>query len=107
MGTLLRIGLLNLRRDRVALALAFVLPILFFSIFATVFGGQGDATTNRIRVAVVDEDHSELSARLVEGLRKETGLRARTTADESGAGAALDRAAGERSCATATCPSLW
>ena len=96
MGTLLKIGLLNLRRDRVALALVFALPILFFSIFATVFGGQGDPTTNRIRVAVVDEDHSELSARLVEGLRKETGLRVRTAADESGAGPALDRAAGER-----------
>ena len=41
MGTLLRIGWLNLRRDRVALALVFALPILFFSIFATVFGGQG------------------------------------------------------------------
>jgi ABC-2 type transport system permease protein len=94
--TLLRIGWLNLRRDRVALALVFALPILFFSIFASVFGGQGDATTNRIRVAVVDEDHSELSARFVEGLRKETALRVRTTADEAGAGPALDRAAGER-----------
>ncbi len=96
MGTLLRIGWLNLRRDRVALALVFALPILFFSIFATVFGGQGDTTTSRIRVAVVDEDRSELSARLVEGLRKETGLRVRTTDDETGAGPALDRAAGER-----------
>ncbi len=96
MGTLLKIGLLNLRRDRVALALVFALPILFFSIFATVFGGQGDATTTRIRVAVVDEDRSELSVRLVEGLRKETGLRVRTTKDETGAGPALDRAAGER-----------
>jgi ABC-2 type transport system permease protein len=96
MGTLLKVGLLNLRRDRVALALVFALPILFFSIFATVFGGQGDATTMRIRVAVVDEDHSELSVRLVEGLRRETGLRVRTAADESGAGPVLDRAAGER-----------
>jgi len=96
MGTLLRIGWLNLRRDRVALALVFALPILFFSIFATVFGGQGDTATTRIRVAVVDEDRSELSARLADGLRKETGLRVRTTADAAGAGPALDRAAGER-----------
>ena len=43
MGTLLRIGWTNLRRDRVAQALTFLLPIVFFSIFATVFGGQGDA----------------------------------------------------------------
>ena len=66
-ATLLRIGWLNLRRDRVAQALTFVLPIVFFSIFASVFGGQGSGTS-RIRVAVVDEDHSELSARIVAGL---------------------------------------
>ena len=96
MGTLLRIGWLNLRRDRVALALVFALPILFFSIFATVFAGQGDTPTSRIRVGVVDEDHSELSERLVEGLRKESGLRVRTTVDAAGAGPVLDRAAGER-----------
>ena len=96
MGTLLRIGLINLRRDRVAQALTFVLPIVFFSIFATVFGGQRDASTARIRIAVVDEDHSEVSTRLVEGLRTEKSLRARLTADESGTGPSLDRAAAER-----------
>ena len=96
MGTLLRIGLINLRRDRVAQALTFVLPIVFFSIFATVFGGQRDASTARIRIAVVDEDHSEVSTRLVEGLRMEKSLRARLTADESGTGPSLDRAAAER-----------
>jgi ABC-2 type transport system permease protein len=96
MGTLLRIGLINLRRDRVAQALTFVLPIVFFSIFATVFGGQRDASTARIRIAVVDEDRSEVSTRLVEGLRTEKSLRARLTADESGTGPSLDRAAAER-----------
>jgi hypothetical protein len=39
MLTLLRIGWMNLKRDRVAQALTFLLPILFFSIFASVFGG--------------------------------------------------------------------
>jgi ABC-2 type transport system permease protein len=96
MRTLLRIAFINLRRDRVAQALTFILPIVFFSIFATVFGGQQNAATSRIRIAVVDEDHTEVSARLVEGLRKEQGLRARTTADAAETGAALDRAAAER-----------
>ena len=81
--TLLKAGWLNLRRDRVAQALTFILPIVFFSIFASVFGGQGSGTS-RIRVAVVDEDHSELSARIVAGLEKEPGLRVRTD-DETGA----------------------
>jgi ABC-2 type transport system permease protein len=96
MGTLLRVGWINLRRDRVAQALTFVLPIVFFSIFAMVFGGQRDASTARIRIAVVDEDHSEVSARLIEGLRGEKSLRPRTTADETGTGPVLDRPAAER-----------
>ncbi len=96
MGTLLRIGWINLRRDRVAQALTFVLPIVFFSIFASVFGGQGDAQTARIRIAVVDEDHSEFSGRLIAGLQKEKGLRPRTTVDDAGKGPVLDRAAAER-----------
>ena len=96
MGTLLRIAWINLRRDRVAQALTFILPIIFFSIFAKVFGGQGDVSTARIRIAVVDEDHSEVSARLIEGLRNEKSLRTRTTAERTGTGPALDRAAAER-----------
>jgi ABC-2 type transport system permease protein len=96
MGTLLRIGWTNLRRDRVAQALTFVLPIVFFSIFAMVFGSQRNAATARIRIAIVDEDQSEVSARLIEGLRAEPSLRARMTADESDAGPRLDRAAAER-----------
>jgi linearmycin/streptolysin S transport system permease protein len=96
MRTLMRVGWTNLRRDRVAQALTFLLPIVFFSIFATVFGGQRDATTARIRVAVVDEDHSEVSARLIEGLRTEQGVRTQATADASGTGVVLDRAAAER-----------
>jgi ABC-2 type transport system permease protein len=96
MRTLLRIGFINLRRDRVVLAMVFVLPIVFFSIFAVVFGGQQDPATSRIRIAVVDEDRSEVSARIVAGLQNEKGLRARTTADEAGKQPPLDRAAAER-----------
>ena len=96
MGTLLRIGWINLRRDRVAQALTFILPIVFFSIFATVFGGQGDVSTARIRIAVVDEDRTEVSARLIQGLRNEKGLRAQMTTDASGTGTTLDRAGAER-----------
>ena len=53
--TLLRISWTNLKRDRVAQALTFLLPILFFSIFASVFGNQGGNATSRVRIAVVDE----------------------------------------------------
>jgi ABC-2 type transport system permease protein len=94
MWTLIRVGLTNLRRDRVVQALTFLLPIVFFSIFATVFGGRAGGTP-RINVAVVDEDHSDFSQRLTAGLGKESGLRVRATADEKGTGAPLTKAAAE------------
>jgi len=92
--TLVRISWTNLRRDRVVQMLVFVVPIVFFSIFATVFGNQRNGTS-RVSVAVVDEDHSELSQRIVEALQREKALRIRTTAGSDG-GAALDRAAAEK-----------
>jgi ABC-2 type transport system permease protein len=92
MLTLIRIGWTNLKRDRVAQALTFILPILFFSIFATVFGGRGDDPTPRVQIAVVDEDRSEFSTRIVDALRKESALRVRDVAQP----ATLDRPAAER-----------
>ena len=94
-ATLLRVSWINLKRDRVAQALTFLLPILFFSIFASVFGNQGRQSTARVRVALVDEDGSELSRRIVAALGQETGLRVRATIDAQGQGAPLDRAAAE------------
>jgi len=96
MGTLLRIGWINLKRDRVAQALTFLLPVLFFSIFATVFGGQGDTQTTRIRLAAVDEDGTDLSRRILVALQKEPALRVRVTSEDDGSGAALDRGSAER-----------
>jgi ABC-2 type transport system permease protein len=91
--TLIRVGLTNLRRDRVVQALTFLLPIVFFSIFALVFGGRASGTA-RIRVAVVDEDHSDFSRRIAAGLGRESALRIQGTSGESG-DAPLTRAAAE------------
>ena len=77
-ATVMRIALLSLWRDRVAQALSFALPIVFFSIFAAIFGGRGERATPRVEVAVVDEDHSELSGRIVEALGRESTLKLRT-----------------------------
>ena len=65
--------MLALRRDRGALVLSFVLPLAFFSIFATIFGKQND-TTPKVKVILVDEDRSEASRDLVNGLKGETSL---------------------------------
>lgn len=66
-------ALAALRRDRAALALSFVLPLAFFSIFAVIFGGQHD-TVPRIKVIVVDQDHSPASHQLVSGLERDGSL---------------------------------
>ena len=68
---IVRTGLTALRRDRGALALSFILPVAFFTIFAMIFGGRRD-TTPRISVIVVDEDHSRASQQLVKGLSEES-----------------------------------
>jgi ABC-2 type transport system permease protein len=78
-SAIVQTSLTALRRDRGALALSFVLPIVFFTIFAVIFGGRRD-TTPRITVLLVDEDHSVASERLVKGLRGEGSLRVFTRA---------------------------
>jgi len=86
---LLRTAFLNVRRDRVVLAMVFVLPVMFFSIFATVFGNQRDSTS-KIQVAVADLDQSDYSKKIVRALAAEGGLKVRTTEKEDGTGAVLD-----------------
>jgi ABC-2 type transport system permease protein len=90
MRPLLRTAFLNVSRDRIVLALVFVLPVMFFSIFATVFGNQRDGTS-KIRVAVADLDQSDYSKKIVRALAAEGGLQVRTTENAAGTGAVLTR----------------
>jgi ABC-2 type transport system permease protein len=76
--TIVRNGFLALRRDRGAFILTFVLPLAFFSIFALVFGGMDTSATPRVSVIVVDQDHTQVSARLVRGLEEEPSLKVMT-----------------------------
>jgi len=72
--------MVSLRRDRGALALSFILPVVFFSIFAVIFGGRRDSTP-KVKVIVVDSDHSRASERLVKGLQQEEALVVKTRPD--------------------------
>lgn len=69
-----------LRRDRASLALSFVLPIAFFSIFAVIFGSQHD-TVPQVKLIVVDQDHSAASRNLVRALQREGSLAVSTHPD--------------------------
>ena len=99
-GALLRAAWLNMKRDRVAQALTFLLPVLFFSIFAGVFAGNGGDRTPRVGIAVVDEDGSDFSRRIIEGLRRESALRLH----EPPGAPPVDRAAGTRLVTTGDVP---
>src|ERR1700721_1941526 len=74
MLAILQTAFASLRRDRAALALAFILPIGFFTIFAIIFGSMHD-TVPRVRVIIVDQDNSEASKSLVNALLHEDTLR--------------------------------
>ena len=55
------------------MVLSFVLPLAFFSIFATIFGRQHDSTP-KVTLIVVDQDQSQASQALVKGLENESSL---------------------------------
>jgi ABC-2 type transport system permease protein len=103
-GTLVRLSATNVRRDRVVLALTFLLPVMFFSIFATIFGNQRD-TTSKIKVAVVDLEKSPYSTKIVDALKAEGALKVQTAEKEDGTGPDLDRAKAEALVKAGTVPA--
>ena len=69
-----RTALVSLRRDRASLALSFVLPIGFFSIFATIFGGMVQVAVSGQLLAIAEVDRGEIVPRRVFNL---TGIAGR------------------------------
>jgi ABC-2 type transport system permease protein len=83
-STILKINFLNLRRDRAAFMLTFILPIVFFSIFAMIFGRMDrDVRDNRIKIAVADRDQSEMSRKFVSTIERDKQLDVTRATDES------------------------
>jgi ABC-2 type transport system permease protein len=75
--SIIRTGFMNLRRDRGAVMLGFIVPIAFFTIFAGIFGSRKGGT-DPVPMVVVDEDRSEFSRRFVKALQGEAGLQVET-----------------------------
>ena len=71
--TILRATWLELVRDRVALGLTFVLPILFFSIFASVFSAMDPGSLRPVQATLVAPD-SGFAATVAERLAAEPRL---------------------------------
>lgn len=85
-STIMKISLLNLKRDRVAVGLTFVLPVIFFSIFAMIFGGSDRRTRDdKLKVVVTDLDGTDLSGRFVASLQKQNALEVSIAPDRESA----------------------
>ncbi len=74
--TVVRISLLRLWHNRAELLLTFVVPLVFFSIFAWIFGSRdSDGGTPRIKIAIVDLLNSDTSKEVVSVLKDTRSLR--------------------------------
>ena len=73
-ATVLKISLLSVLRDRVALVLTFVLPLAFFSVFAVVFVPMDSATFQPLETIVVAEQGPSFASRLAERIAAQPGL---------------------------------
>jgi len=58
--------------DRRAMIIGVLVPILIAAFFGYVFGGNGNAESAKIPIAVVDEDHSDVSRAIIADLGQES-----------------------------------
>ena len=67
--TVVRVGLLQMWHGRTEILLTFVVPIVFFTVFAFIFDEQiGLGKSPRVNLALVDEDDTELSREFTSAL---------------------------------------
>lgn len=65
MGTVFKISVLRLWNNRQELVLVFLVPIMFFSIFALIFSRGVGVSLAQVRVSFVDDDKSDASRALI------------------------------------------
>jgi len=72
--TVFMISLLSVLRDRVALVLTFVLPLVFFSVFAAVFAPMDTASTHAVQTIVVADVGETFASHLADRMAAQPGL---------------------------------
>ncbi|AMV33189.1 ABC-2 family transporter protein [Pirellula sp. SH-Sr6A] len=83
----------RLKNNRSEMVLTFVVPILFFSIFALIFGSRdSSSSTPKIKIAICDESGSSLTQRAIDELQQQKSLRITQDVDEAGTLKQIDRA---------------
>jgi ABC-2 type transport system permease protein len=77
--TVIRVQLLKLWNSKPQLLLTFFVPVLFFSIFALIFGkGLKGSAPGSLKIAIVDEDQTDLSRAVIADLAQDEALVVRT-----------------------------
>jgi ABC-2 type transport system permease protein len=69
-----RTHVIKFGRDRSGFILSFVVPIVFFSIFAVMLGGAGRGGASKLHVAIIDQTTNGSSAAFLQMLRSEKSL---------------------------------
>jgi ABC-2 type transport system permease protein len=72
--TIIHISWLRLWHNKAELALTFVVPVLFFSIFAWIFGSRGTGSTPKLKIAVCDLAKTDLSHRTIQMLEESQSI---------------------------------
>jgi ABC-2 type transport system permease protein len=74
--TVVKISLLRLWHSKSELLLTFVVPVIFFSIFALIFGSrERSGNASSVKVTIVDQVGNESSRAIIDWLRKQEALR--------------------------------
>src|SRR5207248_11782184 len=60
--------------DKRALTMSFVAPIVIGSFFGYLFGGAGTRGPSKIKIAVVDQDASAVSRKIVDAMSKDPAI---------------------------------
>ncbi len=89
--TVIQISLMRLWHNKAELVLTFVVPIVFFSIFAWIFGSRGSGATPRLKIAICDRVESRISQSTIQILEKSKSLRIHNASK-------LDEATAKKSC---------
>jgi len=93
--TIIQTSWRRLRNNRSELFLTFIVPIVFFSIFAIIFGSRDSASsTPKIKIALCDESNSKLASRSVELLSEQGSLRITNDKNQDASWVLLKRDAG-------------
>jgi ABC-2 type transport system permease protein len=88
--TIISISLLRLWHNRSELLLVFVVPVIFFSIFALIFAGRSDGSTPRITVVFADTVDDVITRRAIDLLIEQGSVRLYSAAPKRSSGAAPD-----------------